>query len=309
MSTLEITKTEQNQYEEINDLLKGFLAADNQLINLCAELLAILIVLSQQQGSHNIPELHQYLLKCMSQLHNRGLRADYPPRLMEKVCYALCAAFDEEIMNTGWGQAAYWENHCLVAQLFKQRNAGEVFFILLEQACQNTSRMIDFIELLYLLLRLGFKGKYINSDGHALAELTNTLYDDICKHRQDKPVHSVPVLSCPWQPLRQISPLRLILVLLTILLMVGTLTHFWIKHENRHDSDPLELLVVSPTANASLTRIVALTPNIPIAFQDATLLSAFAHPDHLLLVGSRGFALLSPGSILKYNGYMNSNSF
>ena len=43
---------------------------------------------------------------------------------------------------------------------------------------------------------------------------------------------------------------------------------------------------------------------IPIAFQDATLLSAFAHPDHLLFVGSRGFALLSPSSILKSNGYI-----
>ncbi|KEQ18551.1 hypothetical protein GZ78_13895 [Endozoicomonas numazuensis] len=45
-------------------------------------------------------------------------------------------------------------------------------------------------------------------------------------------------------------------------------------------------------------------PSIPIAFQDATLLPAFAHPDHLLLVGSQGFAHLSPGSILKSNRYI-----
>ena len=43
--------------------------------------------------------------------------------------------------------------------------------------------------------------------------------------------------------------------------------------------------------------------SIPIAFQDATLLSALAHPDHLLFVGSRGFAHLPPSSILKSNGY------
>ncbi|KEQ17471.1 hypothetical protein GZ78_17010 [Endozoicomonas numazuensis] len=43
---------------------------------------------------------------------------------------------------------------------------------------------------------------------------------------------------------------------------------------------------------------------IPIAFQDATLLPAFAHPDHLLLVGSQGFAHLSPSSILNSLGYM-----
>ncbi|MDP0562869.1 MAG: helix-turn-helix domain-containing protein [Candidatus Endonucleobacter sp. (ex Gigantidas childressi)] len=42
---------------------------------------------------------------------------------------------------------------------------------------------------------------------------------------------------------------------------------------------------------------------IPVAFQVATLLAAFAHLNHLLLVGSRGFAYLLPSSNLKCFGY------
>ncbi|MDP0561651.1 MAG: hypothetical protein QS721_04695 [Candidatus Endonucleobacter sp. (ex Gigantidas childressi)] len=42
---------------------------------------------------------------------------------------------------------------------------------------------------------------------------------------------------------------------------------------------------------------------IPVAFHVATLLPAFAHPDHLLLVGSQGFAYLLPSSNLKCFGY------
>ncbi|MDP0562260.1 MAG: transposase [Candidatus Endonucleobacter sp. (ex Gigantidas childressi)] len=42
---------------------------------------------------------------------------------------------------------------------------------------------------------------------------------------------------------------------------------------------------------------------ILVAFQVATLLAAFAHPDHLLFVGSRGFAYLLPSSNLKCFGY------
>ncbi|MDP0562940.1 MAG: hypothetical protein QS721_11700 [Candidatus Endonucleobacter sp. (ex Gigantidas childressi)] len=38
---------------------------------------------------------------------------------------------------------------------------------------------------------------------------------------------------------------------------------------------------------------------IPVAFQSATLLAALAHPEHLLLVGSWGFAYLPPSSNLK----------
>ncbi|MDP0561164.1 MAG: hypothetical protein QS721_02005 [Candidatus Endonucleobacter sp. (ex Gigantidas childressi)] len=41
---------------------------------------------------------------------------------------------------------------------------------------------------------------------------------------------------------------------------------------------------------------------IPVAFQFATLLAALAHPDHLLLVGSWGFAYLPPNSNLKSFG-------
>ncbi|MDP0561840.1 MAG: hypothetical protein QS721_05710 [Candidatus Endonucleobacter sp. (ex Gigantidas childressi)] len=42
---------------------------------------------------------------------------------------------------------------------------------------------------------------------------------------------------------------------------------------------------------------------IPVAFQSATWLAALAHPDHLLLVGSWGFAYLPPSSNLKYFEY------
>ncbi|MDP0561136.1 MAG: hypothetical protein QS721_01860 [Candidatus Endonucleobacter sp. (ex Gigantidas childressi)] len=45
---------------------------------------------------------------------------------------------------------------------------------------------------------------------------------------------------------------------------------------------------------------------ISVAFQVATLLAAFAHPDHLLLVGSRGFAYLLPSSNLKCFGYISN---
>ena len=231
-----------NYWQDTQSLLHHFQASENQLINLSAELLAILTTLSQQQQNQNLPELHQHLLKSMSKLHNRGLQADYTPRMMEKTCYALCAAFDEEIMNTWWGQEACWENHSLVARLFKQRNAGEVFFILLEQARQNTAKMIDFIELLYLLLRLGFRGRYQNSGGHALTELTNDLYDDIRKYRTESPVSNLQVQCSPWQPLQQPRPIRYLPVILVVLLLSGIASHLWIRHLNNIYSDNLDLL-------------------------------------------------------------------
>ncbi|MDP0561901.1 MAG: hypothetical protein QS721_06060 [Candidatus Endonucleobacter sp. (ex Gigantidas childressi)] len=48
---------------------------------------------------------------------------------------------------------------------------------------------------------------------------------------------------------------------------------------------------------------VQLSPYIPVSFQVATLFSAFAHPSHLLLVGSLGFAYVLPSRNLKCFGY------
>ena len=58
-------------WQDTQSLFHHFQASENQLINLSAELLAILTPLSQQQQTGNLPELHQYLLKSMSKLHNR----------------------------------------------------------------------------------------------------------------------------------------------------------------------------------------------------------------------------------------------
>ena len=244
---------EDETFRDTRSVLHDFSAFNNSLINLSAGLLAVLTTLSQQQDPQNLPELHQYLLSNMSELHNRGLQAGYSPRLMEKVCYALCAAFDEEIMNTTWGQAACWENHSLVAQLFQQRNAGEVFFTLLDQARQNMPKMLDFIELLYLLLRLGYCGRYQNTDKHALAELINSLYQDICQHRTQTEPPSLPILCKPWQPLKQPKLWRILPLLFILLILAGVATHFWIRHINSIYDDDLQWL--QPPAKTSTVNV------------------------------------------------------
>ena len=250
---LSISNDEDEGYRDTSTLLQNFSAFDNNLVNLSASLLAILTTLSQQKDPQNLPELHQYLLRSIGELHNLGLQAGYAPRFMEKACYVLCAAFDEEIMNTAWGQAACWENHSLVAQLFQQRNAGEIFFTLLDQARQNTPRMIDFIELQYLLLRLGFCGRYQNTDRHGLAELVDTLYHEICQHRQPMQLSSPALLDKPWRPLKQPKLWRLFPVVSVVLILAACATHLWIKHTNILHKDSF-LWLQQPPAQTSIVK-------------------------------------------------------
>ena len=53
-----------------------------------------------------------------------------------------------------------------------------------------------------------------------------------------------------------------------------------------------------------LTGLPVLGVAIPIVLEDAELLAAFTHPNHLLLVGSWGFAQLPPTCIFNSNRYI-----
>ena len=52
---------------------------------------------------------------------------------------------------------------------------------------------------------------------------------------------------------------------------------------------------------------IAITPHhfIPIPLEDAGVLAALTHPNHLLLVGSWGFTRLPPTHIFNGNGYIS----
>ena len=267
MSPVDNGDSNTSPFEDTVSLLQGFSVADNPLINLSAEYLALLATLSQQKKHPHLPDLYQYLFKGIRELHNQGLRSDYPPRVMEKTCYVLCAAFDEEIMNSQYGQEACWENQTLVAGLFKQRNAGEFFFTLLERALQNSSRMVDFLELQYLLLRMGFKGKYINGDEHLLSGLTSHLYDTISKHRQEAISTFLPSPESPWQPLTQSSPLRWVPAILMLLCVSAILAHLWIRFANDDADDTLSLLLTDSAFTLSDIDLMRFDESVSLKWQ------------------------------------------
>ncbi|MGI9280817.1 MAG: type IVB secretion system protein IcmH/DotU [Endozoicomonas sp.] len=231
--------------------LQHFSGSDNRLINLSAELLAILTTLSMAKSTPNINELYNYLKRSVAEVHSRGLQSEYSPRTMEKVCYLLCAALDEEVMKTWWGQNLCWENHSLVAGMYQQRNAGEVFFILVNQALQEADKMRDFLEVAYLLLRLGFNGRYLNNDNRELVDLTDNLFREIQAHRIEPTIDIPSDRHAAWIPIQQ-KPVRFILISAFIfLLLTGFGSHYWIVHINQLSGDNLIPLMQVETKKQS----------------------------------------------------------
>lgn len=74
--------------------------------------------------------------------------------------YLLCTLLDEAVARTGWGAAADWTRRGLLVTLHRESFGGETFFALAERAQRDPSRHVDLLELMSVLLALGFQGRY-----------------------------------------------------------------------------------------------------------------------------------------------------
>ncbi|MPY26912.1 DotU family type IV/VI secretion system protein [Shewanella psychropiezotolerans] len=214
---------EKSSYVDISRVgysLDKLTAYGNPLLNTAAELLAILVSIPRLGAPRHIERFRQKLLDTIGVFKEKGLSLDYHPSIIEKSCFVFCAAFDEAILNTDWGVKACWENYSLMSKVFSQRNGGEAFFSLLENAALQPAKLTDFIELQYILLMLGFKGRYRYRDESALHEIKSQTYHLLRPYRSEKLTltPNTPELIKRKQPWLLLSKRKVaLLVMLTIL--------------------------------------------------------------------------------------------
>lgn len=75
--------------------------------------------------------------------------------------YALCTAVDEAVLTTAWGASSAWARQSLLQKFHQENWGGERFYVVLDYFMQPPCQY-PAIEIFYLLLCFGFKGKYYN---------------------------------------------------------------------------------------------------------------------------------------------------
>lgn len=201
----------------------------NPLLNEATALLGQLAAIPCLGEPQNIGLFRQHLLNAIDAFRQKGILLDYHPSVIEKSTFCLCSAFDEAILYTGWGEQACWENQSLLSKVFSQRNGGEAFFVLLEKACEQPGKLVDFIELQYILLMLGFKGRYRNSDNSELYQIKSDVYVKIRHFRSE---YHLPVLepSMPFvgkQPEKIINIWKVLLTMVAIVIVGYLSSEYW----------------------------------------------------------------------------------
>ena len=110
--------------------------------------------------------------------------------------YCLCAFLDEAIAGTPWG-AGVWSSQSLLVRFYNESIGGERFFTIMDHGLKHPDEHLDLLELMYVMLSLGFEGRYkLTSDSAArLAEIRVRLLTAISALRAP----AEPSLSPQWQ--------------------------------------------------------------------------------------------------------------
>lgn len=74
--------------------------------------------------------------------------------------YVLCTFLDESAASTPWGGSGAWSAHSLLVQFHNEGWGGEKVFQLMSKLAENIPGNRALLELMYVVLALGFEGRY-----------------------------------------------------------------------------------------------------------------------------------------------------
>lgn len=134
--------------------------ANEGLINVSSRVLELALKLRVRAVGLS-KDVRPFVENLLSQLEDDAARLQFTPSHVDDLKYALVAFFDETVLsldNSALRQE--WASEPLQIAHFGKAWAGKVFFDRLEGLLKDPVGNADVIEIYYLCLLLGYKGKY-----------------------------------------------------------------------------------------------------------------------------------------------------
>lgn len=183
----------------------------NPLLDWASPILALVPRLANPIANAQLPQLHQKLCEQIRHIENQMHQHSYAPQQTLAIRYVLSALIDEIILHSAWGKRSQWEKYSLLDVFQRDRWQADEFFQILQHAAEHPQKNINFLELCYLTLQLGFRGRYRQQSEHSdsLKIITKNLYQLIAQQRytarpaqnpqtQKNFFHPTPSLRWSW---------------------------------------------------------------------------------------------------------------
>jgi type VI secretion system protein ImpK len=159
----------------------------NPLVNAASTLIAVFEKTRQSLSHSDVGGLHQRLVDEIKHFENKARETGIRSEIILSARYSLCAALDEMVLNTPWGSESAWPQRTLLSIFHNETSGGEKFFQLLERMLEQPAENLYILELMYILLSLGFEGKYrlIHRGRDTIEQLRDDLFTTIRRQRGD----------------------------------------------------------------------------------------------------------------------------
>ncbi len=172
--------------------------SENQLLLNSVELLLLAGNLRSLEPVGTIERLRTDVEKMISQLVMKLTDAAVPKDIIITCRYIVCCLMDELVLSTPWGVDSVWSQQTLLSKFHNETWGGEKFFLIVNKLLERPEQNIDLLELCYVCLSLGFKGKYrVSNSGEA--EITKLSHHIVQKIIQCRPIGRE--LSPAWESL------------------------------------------------------------------------------------------------------------
>lgn len=170
--------------------------SSSQLIDLLYDGFYLLLLLKNNALPNNGKDFADRVTDFLRKFELKAQKAQHKPDDIFDAKYAICAAIDEAILKSTSELRSEWERKPLQLTLFGEQLAGEHFFDKLETARNGGSSRIESLEVFYMCLLVGFKGRYILEGPEKLSYLQHQLAEQIA-HIKGKPPQFSPNWSRP----------------------------------------------------------------------------------------------------------------
>ena len=133
----------------------------------------------------------------LSELEARAREEGFDSSDTSLVKYALVALIDETILTSKWALKDAWMGNPLQMEHFNEFAAGEEFYTKLEQFRGSTDpAKLGVLEVYYLAMALGFRGKYGDFQG---LEKQKVLMQEVATRIRESRPGGLKALSPAWE--------------------------------------------------------------------------------------------------------------
>ena len=132
----------------------------NPLVNAAMPLLAAAPHVRHTARHPNPAALRDALADGIRKFESQARAQGLPNEQVVAGRYILCTLLDESASSTPWGGSGAWSGNSLLVQFHNETGGGEKVFQLMSKLAENVDANRHLLELLYVVLGLGFQGRY-----------------------------------------------------------------------------------------------------------------------------------------------------